>query len=165
MINAIAPTTEKTKITTNEQPTRICFVCTGNTCRSPMAEKALNKLGGGKYIAESAGIMADKGAPMTPNAVNALKKAGIVGKDENADHVARQINSGIIESCDTVVAVGAGHAMMLLQAFPHHASKITSFDCPIPDPYGKDAAAYDECLSNIIKCIKNMFVLPEIQDE
>lgn len=39
-----------------ELPTRVCFICTGNICRSPMAAAALNKYGKGKYRAVSAGL-------------------------------------------------------------------------------------------------------------
>ena len=143
------------------QPLKVCFVCTGNTCRSPMAMAVLNAYGGGRYIAESAGIMADKGAPINPKAKEALAKAGIVSTPENNydAHAARQLNMGIMESCDKIVAVGAGHAMMIIQAFPLCASKVTSFEKSITDPYGQSQEVYDKCLAEITDCIKNMFLL------
>ncbi len=148
---------------TSDTPLRVCFVCTGNTCRSPMAEAVLNHLGKGKYIAESAGIMANKGSSISQNAASALKKAGIPSTPENnyEAHAARQLNMGIIESCDKIVAVSAGHAMMIIQAYPLCASKITSFEKNISDPFGNDGDSYYECLLEITDCIKNMFTLPE----
>lgn len=146
----------------DEEPLRVCFVCTGNTCRSPMAAAALNYLGKGKYIAESAGIMADRGAPINPKALEALKKANIKPTErvDYEKHEARQLNMGIIESCDKIVAVGAGHAMAIIQSFPLCASKITSFEKSVSDPFGKDQAAYDACLEEIIERLKDAFVLP-----
>lgn len=142
-------------------PLRVCFVCTGNTCRSPMAAAVLNALGNGKYVAESAGIMADKGAPITPKALEALTRAGIPLTPENnyAEHSARQLNMGIMESVDKIVTVGAGHAMMVIQSFPLCASKVTAFEKNITDPYGQSQEIYDRCLSEITEQIKNMFLL------
>lgn len=157
-------TIEKEDITLPEtqdaSPTRVCFVCTGNTCRSPMAAAILNHLGKGKYIAESAGIMASRGNPISENAVLALKKAGIESTSDNnyEAHTARQLNMGIIDSCDKIVAVSAGHAMMIIQGYPICASKITSLDKNISDPYGQDGDSYYNCLLEIKDCIKNMFV-------
>ena len=149
--------------TTNSEPLKVCFVCTGNTCRSPMAMAVLNHLGKGNYIATSAGIMADEGAPINEKAYTALINANINPSETNSfdSHKATQLNMGIMESCDKIVAVGAGHAMMIIQAFPLCASKVTSFEHIITDPYGKTQEVYDKCLSDITECIKNMFALGE----
>ena len=142
-------------------PLRVCFVCTGNTCRSPMAAAVLNHLGKGKYVAESAGIMASRGSAISVNALNALKKAGIESTADNnyEAHKARQLDMGIIDSCDKIVAVSAGHAMMIIQGYPLYASKITSLDKNISDPFGQDGDSYYNCLLEIKDCIKNMFAL------
>ncbi len=145
----------------DDAPMRVCFVCTGNTCRSPMAAAILNHLGKGKYVAESAGIMASRGSPISENAANALKKAGIISTSDNnyEAHAARQLDMGIIDSCDKIVAVSAGHAMMIIQGYPICASKITSLDKNISDPFGQDGDSYYNCLLEIKSCIKNMFTL------
>lgn len=156
-------TKENLDLTDNktEQPIKVCFVCTGNTCRSPMAMAVLNHLGQGKYVAESAGIMADKGAPINEKANQALLNAGITPSEQNRydKHEARQLNMGIMESCDKIVAVGAGHAMMIIQSFPFFASKVTSFEKSITDPFGQSQAVYDKCLEEITECVKNSFTL------
>ena len=146
---------------TEHNKTRVCFVCTGNTCRSPMAMAVLNHLGRGAYVATSAGIMADRGAPINAKARTALVNAGIESTPDNDydSHTATQLNAGIMESCDKIVAVGAGHAMMIIQAFPLYASKITSLDKNISDPFGQDGDSYYNCLLEIKDCIKNMFTL------
>ncbi len=156
-------TIEKDNITLpkDDAPLRVCFVCTGNTCRSPMAAAVLNHLGKGKYVAESAGIMASRGSAISDNAAKALRKAGIVSTPDNnyEAHKARQLDMGIIDSCDKIVAVSAGHAMMIIQGYPLYASKITSLDKNISDPYGQDGDSYYKCLLEIKDCIKNMFAL------
>ena len=140
---------------------RVCFVCTGNTCRSPMAMAVLNHYGKGKYVGESAGIMADRGAPINPKAAAALKNAGSESEAGNnyEEHVARQLNLGIMESADKIVAVGAGHAMMIIQAFPMFASKVTSFEKAVTDPFGQSQEVYDKCLAEITEQILNTFAL------
>ena len=61
--------------------TRICFICTGNTCRSPMAEAVANALAKEKghtdLRAFSAGLYANANDPIAPNAVAALEAAGL----------------------------------------------------------------------------------------
>ena len=148
---------------TEHNKTRVCFVCTGNTCRSPMAMAVLNHLGRGAYVATSAGIMADRGAPINAKARTALVNAGIESTPDNDydSHTATQLNAGIMESCDKIVAVGAGHAMMIIQAFPLYASKVTSFDEPVTDPYGQPQEVYDKCLRDIISNVKRTFALGE----
>ncbi len=152
-----------TPTTIDNKPLKVCFVCTGNTCRSPMAMAVLNHFGKGNYIATSAGIMADKGAPINEKARNALIKADIVSTKENDydSHRATQLNMGIMDSCDKIVAVGAGHAMMIIQSFPIYASKVTSFENSITDPYGQSQEVYDKCLAEITEQVKNMFILGE----
>ena len=146
---------------TDNQPLKVCFVCTGNTCRSPMAMAVLNKYGNGKYVASSAGIMADKGAPINEKSKNALLRAGIESTEQNNynEHVARQLNMGIMESADLIIGIGAGHAMMIIQSFPLLASKVTSFEKPVTDPFGQSQEIYDKCLAEITEQINNMFLL------
>jgi protein-tyrosine phosphatase len=155
------------KINTADRPTstpiKVCFVCTGNTCRSPMAMAVLNHLGEGRFVATSAGIMADKNAPINEKAKKALADAGILSTKTNdyENHKATQLNMGIMESCDKIVAVGQGHAMMIIQSFPLCASKVTSFDSPVTDPYGQPQEVYDKCLQDIIANVKQTFALGE----
>ena len=126
-----------------------------------MAAALLNHLGPGAYVAESAGILASKGSPISKNAAEALKKDGIESSCSNnyEAHTARQLDMGIIDSCDKIVAVSAGHAMIIMQSYPIFASKITSLDKNISDPFGQDGDSYYNCLLEIKNCIKNMFAL------
>ena len=58
---------------------KILFVCTGNTCRSPMAEKIFNHRAPSGYRAASAGIVTRDGKPISENSRLALEEIGIIG--------------------------------------------------------------------------------------
>ena len=137
------------------------FVCTGNTCRSPMAAAVLNHLGKGRYKALSAGISAVTGEPISENSVLALEKARIPCTPENdyARHRALQICEEIVERSDKVVAISKSHMMALICAFPQYADKITVMPRDIPDPFMQGAAVYEKCLESITECIKESFLL------
>ena len=157
-----------------EAPRRILFVCTGNTCRSPMAAALLNdktripplcsmcdveKLMNAKKIrAISAGLFAT-GAPIAPNAVSALVKAGVHATPDNpyTSHRSRTLDEETAASCDVIVGMTSAHALQIMLAFPEHASKITSMPCDVPDPYGGDEAVYDACLAAINEGIHTLF--------
>ena len=64
--------------TANSQLKKVLVVCTGNTCRSPMAEGWLNRhLAGKGWVAESAGVGAGDGSPASPEAIDVMREIGI----------------------------------------------------------------------------------------
>lgn len=139
-----------------------CFVCTGNTCRSPMAAAVLNRYGASHGIyAISRGIMAASGAPISENAAAALADAGIAPTGHNAydTHRAMQVCEADIEACDGIFAISPRHAEMLLMAFPFAAGKIRTLG-DIADPYGGDLATYKACLAEITEALRLSF--PEV---
>lgn len=157
-----------------EKPLAVCFVCTGNTCRSPMAAAVLNdmarippicsmcdmeKLLNTRQIrAVSAGLYAD-GSPISENAVRALENAGIRSLPDNdyKSHISQSVTPELMQNCDRVIGISGNHAMRLISLFPQYASKISCMPHDIPDPYGGDLAAYENCLAAIRAGIVELF--------
>ena len=141
---------------------RVLFVCTGNTCRSPMAAAWLNHFGAARHIeAASAGLFPAPGAPISQNAVEALKRAGVVPTpDDRFDlHAARQVDEQLIRGYDRIIGISRRHAMELIYSFPAFAEKISSMPRDIPDPFGGDVDDYVRCLDAIAAGLKEMFLL------
>ena len=157
---------------------RVCFVCTGNTCRSPMAEAVANYLASAwreqfspdmrdaltpPVEAYSAGLYPAIGDPISENAVLALEKAGILpteGHDYRL-HRAREITAEWAERFDLLVAVSPSHAMELMLRFPQLAHRITLMPKPISDPWGGDVARYRACLDEIVAGVKGLLFSAE----
>lgn len=146
---------------------RVCFVCTGNTCRSPMAAAVANALSqtvGNKnqnirsIEAFSAGLYANEGEPVSPRAVDALEKANIKpvkGHDYHA-HTAHTLTAEEAERMDWIVGLSGGHCMELLMRFPQAATKIVGMPKAIADPYGGDSTVYEMCLAQIVDGVKQL---------
>lgn len=134
----------------------ILFVCTGNTCRSPMAAAIFNKMAKDMGIddvrAESAGLAVMPGEPASKNAITA---AGEVGADLS-EHSARQVTREIIDGCEAVYAMSQAHANMLKESYPDSADKISVLAEGIPDPFGGDLETYRYCRDTILKAVKNI---------
>lgn len=133
---------------------RVCFVCTGNTCRSPMAEAVANvllQMRGKGDEAFSRGLYANENEPISSGALAALQEAQIppVEVHDYRKHTARNLREGEVEHFDLLVAMTPAHAMELMMRFPQAASKIVCMPCPISDPYGGDRATYAACLKQI----------------
>ncbi|NLY68175.1 MAG: low molecular weight protein arginine phosphatase [Clostridiales bacterium] len=144
-----------------DKPMRVLFVCTGNTCRSPMAAAALNALGCGRYAAESAGIFAQAGMPISRYAEQALGEAGIESTPQNnyKAHKARQVTEEPVAAADRVIALTEPHMLVLMRSYPQYAAKITVMKRDIADPYGGTLEDYKRCLAEIIDCLREMFPL------
>jgi protein-tyrosine phosphatase len=147
-----------------KRPKTVCFVCTGNTCRSPMAEAMLNHLAAKKNVpirAFSAGISAVNGDPISSGAVRALKKAGVLNTPENdyESHTAKMISEDALKAADEVVAISESHMMALIYTYPQYADKITVMPVNIPDPFMYGDAVYEKCLATVTECIERMYLL------
>ena len=144
-----------------EVPMTVCFVCSGNTCRSPMAAAVLNYLGKGKYRAVSAGTCACDGDGITENAALALERMGIPseGSHDYRNHRARSVRYSDMVHADMIIGMTSRHTLQLVSAFPEFAEKIRSMPCEVPDPFMHGETVYDKCLNMITDGIRELFAL------
>lgn len=126
---------------------KILFVCTGNTCRSPMAEGLFNKLVSDKkienVISSSAGLFAMTGDEVSPNSVKACERFGV----DISSHRARRITAYILDETDKFVCMTPEHAASL--SLYVQSEKIIVLGNGIPDPYGGDLETYMICANSI----------------
>ncbi|MBQ9832158.1 MAG: low molecular weight protein arginine phosphatase [Clostridia bacterium] len=133
----------------------ILFICTGNTCRSPMAEALLkaelkNRGIENKYDVRSAGLYASLGN-ISNGAKNALERLGI----SEFSHFAVQLDAAMLFSSDIVLCMTQAHKMSLKNAenvFTLHEFVGESGD--VSDPYGGDDLTYYNTASELLRLIK-----------
>jgi len=134
----------------------ILFVCTGNVCRSPMAEgllrhalKERRKAGEGRadIIVLSAGVSAPKGAKASQHALEALAELGI----QLGSFRSQPVTEELLERCTHVFTMTRDHYRILDLLFPEHSGKIrllgefTAKGGDIPDPIGQGLPVYRKC--------------------
>lgn len=137
---------------------KIMFICSGNTCRSPLAEGLFKKYLSENKITdirvESAGILAFSGDEVSINSVLAAKNRGV----DISSHRAKSINPQHISEADLFVCMTENIGNTLKRVC--EPSKVISLD--IPDPYGLDLDAYEDCASAIEGCFPK--ILKALED-
>ena len=130
----------------------IIFVCTGNTCRSPMAEFMFkqylkDKKRSGGFSVSSAGLYPERGTKISENAVAALDFLGV---KNNKERKAKTFTVQMSLDADLIVAMTDRHA-----AECGDGGNVMSFDdfgAPVYDPYGGPLQMYIDCAVKMREC-------------
>jgi protein-tyrosine phosphatase len=150
----------------------IVFVCTGNTCRSPLAEalckKALadrlgcspEELPAHGFLVRSAGLAALTGGQAAAEAVEAARELGA----DLGHHLSRPLTAELAAQADYLVAMTRGHLMTLTDQLPRQGVRPRLLDPDgedVPDPIGADQDTYRVCARRIRDLVDKL--LPEVQ--
>lgn len=144
----------------------ILFVCTGNTCRSPMAAALFNALRPPGYRAASAGMAAFTGDPASALAVRTLRE------DHQIDlsaHRSRPVTADLLSEARWILTMTANQRDSLRHVFPEHAGQIMTLgemagepEQQIADPFGRDPAAYKMAAGQLKRLLRQMIArLPQ----
>lgn len=140
---------------------RILFVCTGNTCRSPMAEVMFNgHTPNREWEAASAGIATWDGMMATPLAFDEMEARGL----SLGHHRSRQINEAMLDAADLVLTMTSKQKEELVGSYPDYAGKVYVLaeyvGLPgeeVLDPYGLTADDYLETANQLVRLIQALF--------
>jgi len=144
---------------------KILFVCSGNTCRSPLALaswRALEKAGKTppNIEAASAGLMASDGEKATGHTIEIAR-----GWDEDlSTHRAKMLEPQAAQNADWIVAMNSSHAFALQEYLGVDAKKIfllgrfdaQNGDDEILDPFGGSREGYETCAVRIRRAVENL---------
>jgi protein-tyrosine-phosphatase len=150
---------------------KVVFVCTGNTCRSPMAEGlcrklladtlgvSIDQLAARGYEIESAGLAAADGDPASPEAVEIARGLGF----DLADHASQPLTMELVDRADWLFTMTHGHLRMLhslrLPVGPE-PQMLSMRGHDVPDPIGGPLDRYRECAEQISASLRER--LPQL---
>ena len=125
---------------------QILFVCTGNTCRSPMAEGIMKKILQDFHrniFCESAGLATINGLAVSSHSVEACDEIGV----DISQHMSQSISNVNLDAFDYVVTFTDAHAQAL-ESVGVKPDRIYTLN-NIQDPFGMDAETYKKCRDDI----------------
>lgn len=137
----------------------VAFCCTGNTCRSPMAEfilkDELKRIGINNVEVCSFGLFASAGQPISENSKSSLEALRV----PFGEKVSTQITQELFDKCDYIFAMTNGHKNALLNKFGNidkvfTLSEASETNGDIPDPFGGNLEDYLNCAMDIQDKVK-----------
>ena len=143
---------------------KILFICTGNICRSAMAEGILKKLVKERNLnieVSSAGICAETGTYATYYAISVAKNYDV----DLSTHRATNLSEVKIEEIDLVLCMTKSHVQYILENIPNCSNKVFTLkdyvhmnkhSSDIMDPWGYDQSIYEHCISEINNCLEKL---------
>jgi len=142
----------------------VLFICTGNICRSPMAEGLLRQMSGGRVEVVSAGLGAGRGQQPSAHAIRVLKEEGI----DISEIRSQPVSAHLLEKADHIFTMTRDHLDMLLLLFPEMAAKarLLHFDeaakggrADVTDPIGGTRETYESCKEDIKRAMPRLMEL------
>ena len=138
----------------------LLFVCTGNTCRSPMAEGIARAVGREQHVdvvTLSTGLFCVPGAKVSEESVVAVQE--LVAEDISA-HSSRPLKIDFVKAADYVLAMTEDHKKILLRQFPFDSKKIMTLaefggeDGDVVDPFGQSQEVYSKTAKQIVEYLR-----------